>query len=260
MSFIGWIKLHRSLLEWRWFSDAKMVQFYIYLLCKASHNSYFFKDIELLAGQLPFGYRAASMEIGLSIQEIRTCVKRLVSTQEITHEKHAYGSVITILNWDKYQSSNNEVTINQQLTNNQMALTKNVKNVKNEKNILCREEVEKQPKKHNPDKITQTVEIISFLNEKTNKNFRSNSKAVQKYIHARLNENYTVDDFKKVITTKARQWCGTSMEIYLRPQTLFAPEKFEGYLNENKLASEKSIEEQIIEVVGEIGLGFLNEG
>lgn len=75
-------------------------------------------------------------------------------------------------------------------------------------------------------------EILDYLNSKAGTSYRASSKATQRFINARLNENYTVDDFKKVIDIKVANWKDDpKMSKYLRPQTLFS-NKFEGYLNE----------------------------
>lgn len=77
-------------------------------------------------------------------------------------------------------------------------------------------------------------EIINYLNEKTNKNFRYQSTATQRLIKARLNEGFTLEDFKKVIDTKCADWLNDEKMVeYLRPETLFS-NKFEGYLNSAK--------------------------
>ena len=79
-------------------------------------------------------------------------------------------------------------------------------------------------------------EIIEYLNQRTGKKFKYSSKANQKYIKARINEGYALEDFKKVIDWKISQWTGNKeMERYLRPETLFVA-KFEGYLNEIPVA------------------------
>lgn len=79
-------------------------------------------------------------------------------------------------------------------------------------------------------------EIIEYLNQRTGKKFKYSSKANQKYIKARINEGYALEDFKKVIDWKISQWTGNKeMERYLRPETLFGA-KFEGYLNEIPVA------------------------
>ncbi|WP_222842695.1 conserved phage C-terminal domain-containing protein [Limosilactobacillus fermentum] len=77
-----------------------------------------------------------------------------------------------------------------------------------------------------------TKEIISYLNQQAGTSYRASSKATQRFVHARLKENYTVDDCKKVIDIKVASWKDDpKMSKYLRPQTLFS-NKFEGYLNE----------------------------
>lgn len=74
-------------------------------------------------------------------------------------------------------------------------------------------------------------EIINYLNSKTNNSYRTTTKKTQTLIHARTQEGFTIDDFKKVIDKKASEWMGTEWEKYLRPETLFGT-KFEGYLNQ----------------------------
>ena len=75
-------------------------------------------------------------------------------------------------------------------------------------------------------------EIIDYLNLKTKKNFKAGTKATQRHISARLEEGYSLEDFKNVIDKKVREWQGTEMDQYLRPETLFGM-KFEGYLNQS---------------------------
>ena len=75
--------------------------------------------------------------------------------------------------------------------------------------------------------------VITRLNELTGKSFRPTTKKTIACIDARLNEKFTEEDFYKVIEIKTKEWLGTKMEIYLRPETLFG-NKFEGYLNQQK--------------------------
>ena len=73
-------------------------------------------------------------------------------------------------------------------------------------------------------------EIIAYLNEVTGKKFRTSSQLTKRHLNARLKEDYTVDDFKKVIAYKYEQWGNNpKMREYIRPETLFGT-KFESYL------------------------------
>lgn len=76
------------------------------------------------------------------------------------------------------------------------------------------------------------VEIVNYLNDVAGKNFRHSTKKTQTLIRARLKEGFTVDDFKRVIDNKTKEWKhDPKMSKYLRPETLFGT-KFESYLNE----------------------------
>lgn len=83
-------------------------------------------------------------------------------------------------------------------------------------------------------------EIVDYLNEKANTKYRSSGSKTKSLIKARINEGFSLDDFKTVIEKKAKEWSGTTMEKYLRPETLFGT-KFEGYLNEKQSANQRQI-------------------
>ena len=73
--------------------------------------------------------------------------------------------------------------------------------------------------------------IIDYLNESIGSKYKYNTKGTVKYIKARFNEGYVLDDFYDVIDKKVKEWLNTDMEKYLRPETLFG-NKFENYLNQ----------------------------
>lgn len=74
-------------------------------------------------------------------------------------------------------------------------------------------------------------DIINYLNSKAKTNYKSSTNKTRELIKARINEGFTLDDFKKVIDKKCNEWIGSEMEKYLRPETLFS-NKFESYLNQ----------------------------
>lgn len=78
--------------------------------------------------------------------------------------------------------------------------------------------------------LSETEEILAFLNEKAHTAYRATTRKTQVLIEARLKEGFTVEDFKKVISNKCTEWMGTEWEKFLRPETLFGT-KFENYLN-----------------------------
>ena len=139
----GWIKIHRELLQWEWFGKAEMVQLFLYLLLKANCEEKQWQGITIMRGQLITTNSAIRKDLQLSEQQIRTIIKRLISTGEITYKSTNKYVIITICNYDRYQCGNfaineqdneqfnNQTTIKQRANNEQ---TKEYKNIK-EKNI-----------------------------------------------------------------------------------------------------------------------------
>ena len=79
--------------------------------------------------------------------------------------------------------------------------------------------------------INVIKDIIEYLNLKIGSKYKYNSDYINKHINARLGEGFTLEDFKTVIDKKVKEWSGTEMAKFLRPETLFGT-KFQAYLNE----------------------------
>ena len=93
------------------------------------------------------------------------------------------------------------------------------------------------------DDVIPYSEIISYLNEKTGRSFRT-TEAHKRFIKARWNENYKLDDFKRVVDNKVADWTGKTIngqpaEKYLQPSTLFGT-KFDNYLNQTPMRQEQA--------------------
>lgn len=99
------------------------------------------------------------------------------------------------------------------------------KEIEIEKNI----EIEKDDSQDESNRAIYQ-DIISYLNQVVGTNYKSSTKKTQTCIHARIEEGFTLEDFKTVIDKKSSEWMGTEFEKFLRPETLFGT-KFEGYLN-----------------------------
>jgi len=97
---------------------------------------------------------------------------------------------------------------------------------------LSGKQQEKQEKQEKQKDSIDYGQIIDYLNEKTGKKFRAGSEATRKLIRARINEGYSIQDFKTVIDNKVRSWTGTEFARYLQPETLFRSSHFDSYLNE----------------------------
>lgn len=95
-------------------------------------------------------------------------------------------------------------------------------------------------KNNNKNNNKVYIEVVDYLNLKTGKKFRVDSKPTQKLINGRIAEGYTIDDFKKVIDNKVADWLNDDkFNQYLKPDTLFCPKHFESYLNQTRKKSYK---------------------
>jgi uncharacterized phage protein (TIGR02220 family) len=94
---------------------------------------------------------------------------------------------------------------------------------------------ENRNENRNEDINTNEIrEIIEDLNLVCSTEFKHTSDKTRKLIKARLNEKYTIEDFKKVHRNKFADWGNNpDMVKFLRPETLYGT-KFEGYLNEKQ--------------------------
>jgi len=86
-----------------------------------------------------------------------------------------------------------------------------------------------------PDVMPTVRSVIELLNQEAGTSYRPNTKQTVSAISARLNESWTVDEFRMVIIHKVAEWADGEMSKYLRPETLFGP-KFESYVQQARLA------------------------
>lgn len=140
----GFIKLHRKFLKWEWQNDSKMVHLFLYIILSANFEPKKWQGIPIERGQFITGLKSLSLNTGLSIQSIRTCLKKLQNTKEITIKPTNKYSVITVVNYNTYQlredttnkQTNKPTTNNQQSNNIQSTTTKKDKKVNNDKNKI----------------------------------------------------------------------------------------------------------------------------
>ena len=221
----GFILLHRKFLKWEWYSNTNDRLVFIHCLLSANWEDGWFEGVKIPRGSFATSYKNLAKEIGISVQSLRTSLEHLKSTSNITHETNRQFSIITINNYNKYQIDNTQT--NKRLTNEQQTINNNIIN-NNERN---KEEI-------NNNKYI--VEIIDHLNLRTGQHYKTTTQKTRDLIKARLNEKFTIDDFKVVIDKMCVEWMNTDMQKYLRPETLFGT-KFESYVNREVKQTTKNI-------------------
>ena len=102
----GWIKIHRKFVNWEWYDDINTKTVFLHLLLSANYVNKNWKGIEIKRGQKITSLNNLAKETNLSIQEVRTSLKRLKSTHEITIETTNKYTLITIEKYNDYQDDN----------------------------------------------------------------------------------------------------------------------------------------------------------
>ena len=121
----GWIKLHRSILDWEWHDDPNTFCLWIHLLLMANHDEQKWHGMAIPRGSLLTSREKLADISKLSTQNVRTSLKKLTKSQNLTIKSTKQYTLITICNYNTYQDNQtdyqptNQPTINQRLTNNQ---------------------------------------------------------------------------------------------------------------------------------------------
>lgn len=119
------------MLTWEWYHDPVCFSVFIHVLLTANHEARKWQGQSISAGQTVVSLGKMAHTLGFGVQRIRTAIDKLKSTGEITSSGTNKYTLITVVNWGKYQcdnmQANEQLTINQQTTNKQLTTPKEVK-------------------------------------------------------------------------------------------------------------------------------------
>lgn len=130
------------MLSWEWYSDVNTKTLFLHLLLTVNH-----KEGSLCGKRIGRGQRVCSRatladETGLTENEIRTAIKHLISTNEITSENirinRSNCTLFTVNKYNDYQSSdqpNNQSATSEPPVINQKQERKNDKNDKKQRKV-----------------------------------------------------------------------------------------------------------------------------
>jgi len=159
-----------------------------------------FQDVYLEPGQFVFGRRKASKETGLSERTIRTAIDWLTSRQNVTIKTTHRFSIISIVNWAKYQEEATQQTTKQRPTNDPLTTTdkkgKKDKNVKKGiygkfKNVLLKTEEYQELKDKFNSSLGGKIENLSEYIASKGKQYKSHYATILMWDRKDIKENPT---------------------------------------------------------------------
>lgn len=163
----GWISLYRKFMNWQWYKDSNVKAVFIHLLLSANHKDEQWNNKIVKRGQLITSREHLSKATGLSIQQIRTCLTKLESTNEIEiHTTNKY-TLITILKYDIYQKNIDEQSTSNSTDISTDTLTSKKDSISTNKNTL--ENIENKEKQKTDNKISTNKNNDTSTNKTTNK-------------------------------------------------------------------------------------------
>ncbi|HEC64931.1 hypothetical protein LCGC14_1098180 [marine sediment metagenome] len=174
----GYIKLYRKILEWEWYADLPVRTLFFHLLLKANHSDKKWKGIFIKKGDVLTGRNKLAEQTGLTVQQVRSALTKLKSTNEITIKPTNRNSLITLINYKLYQPTTSKPHNKQPTDNQQITTTKKEKNVKEVygefKNVsLSLKEFSKLKDNYGAPGVDDMVERLDRYVESTGKKYKS---------------------------------------------------------------------------------------
>ncbi len=143
----GFIVLHRKIVEWEWYSDANVFRVFTHLILTANWEPKKWKGVSVKRGQKITSIQHIAEETGLTPQSVRTALKKLKITGELTTKSTNKYTVVTLTNYDFYQEKEKQVTnkTTSNLTNEQQTTNKQLTTTKQYNNITIKTKKEELP-------------------------------------------------------------------------------------------------------------------
>ena len=93
----------RTFCDWRWYKDSHMVLLYLHILLHASFSDKEIGEVVIKRGQMLTSYAQLCNNTGLSLQTVRTCIKKLLKTKQIKVLSCKHHTTISVVAYDSFQ-------------------------------------------------------------------------------------------------------------------------------------------------------------
>lgn len=148
---MDYIKLYRNILDWEWYSDINTCRLFIHMLLKANWMDGNFRGTTVPRGSFISSIGKLSEETQLTQDEVRTAIKHLIQTHEVTKQSFSKYTVFTVKNYDAFQNFPSKVTCNSQPIPKLFPTIEEYKEIKN----IKKEEPKGSKKKFEPPSVEE---------------------------------------------------------------------------------------------------------
>ncbi len=104
-----WLKLYRKFTEWEWYSDINCRLVFMHLLLTVNWQAKKWQGKVIGIGQTITSLVGLASEVGISVQQLRTVLKKLSASGEVEIKAFSNHTLITLNKFSKYQQTNNTV-------------------------------------------------------------------------------------------------------------------------------------------------------
>jgi DNA-binding transcriptional regulator YhcF (GntR family) len=133
------VKINRSMLKWEWYHNVPTRVVFLHLLLSANWMPGKFQGYDVPPGDVVTSTKNLAVATGLSIQQVRTAISNMESTGEVTSRATSKFTIITLVNWAKYQTG--QQADNKRSTNDQQTINNNIRREERKKERKERERV-----------------------------------------------------------------------------------------------------------------------
>lgn len=163
----GWIKLHRQVKDKPYYKDSEFIHLWIHLLLCANHSDAEvlsgYDIVKLKKGQFITGRKKLSLETGISESKIERILKVFEIEQQIEQQTNSRNRVISIVSWDKYQES--EQQMNSKWTASGQQVNTNNNDKKKEEGKEVRKRAQRKPIKLDVPTLVDFMAYAKTLDE-----------------------------------------------------------------------------------------------
>jgi len=135
----GWIITHRKLRESSFYKDSQAVHLWIHLLISANHKDAQVvrgnKVYEVKRGQLITGRKLLSSETGINESKLQRLLKVFEKCHMIEQQTNNVNRLVSIINYDQYQTSEQQVNSKRTASEQQVNTNNNDNNKNNDKEL-----------------------------------------------------------------------------------------------------------------------------